>query len=75
MRATGAAASRAFSDCDAACRNRGSPFDVPVEPRRTPGRERPNTRHFEADDFAPSDPTGELREAEERLREPIAVHA
>ena len=31
-------------------------------------------RVFEADDFAPSDPTGELREAEERLREQ-AVHA
>ncbi len=31
---------------------------------------------FEADDFAPSDPTGELREAEERLRARIeAVHA
>jgi hypothetical protein len=28
---------------------------------------------FEAEDFAPSDPTGELREAEERLRAEIAA--
>ena len=28
---------------------------------------------FEADDFAPSDPTGELRQAEERLREQVAA--
>ncbi|HYW11940.1 MAG TPA: YciI family protein [Longimicrobium sp.] len=28
---------------------------------------------FEADDFAPSDPTGELREAEARLREQVAA--
>lgn len=28
---------------------------------------------FEADDFAPSDPTGELREAESRLREQVAA--
>ena len=27
---------------------------------------------FDAEDFAPSDPTGELREAEERLREQVA---
>ncbi|WP_420125012.1 YciI family protein [Longimicrobium sp.] len=30
-------------------------------------------RVFEAEDFAPSDPTGELREAEERLREQVAA--
>lgn len=30
-------------------------------------------RVFEADDFAPSDPTGELREAEERLRQQVAA--
>jgi len=29
---------------------------------------------FEAEDFAPSDPTGELRAAEERLREQAAAH-
>ena len=28
---------------------------------------------FEAEDFAPSDPTGELRAAEERLREQVAA--
>lgn len=28
---------------------------------------------FEAEDFAPSDPTGELREAEERLRQQVAA--
>ena len=28
---------------------------------------------FEAEDFAPSDPTGELREAEERLRTQVAA--
>ncbi|HYR07703.1 MAG TPA: YciI family protein [Longimicrobium sp.] len=33
-------------------------------------------RVFEAEDFAPSDPTGELREAEERLRQQVeAAHA
>jgi hypothetical protein len=33
-------------------------------------------RVFEAEDFAPSDPTGELREAEERLRaQAAAAHA
>lgn len=30
---------------------------------------------FEAEDFAPSDPTGELRAAEERLREQVAALA
>lgn len=30
---------------------------------------------FEADDFAPSDPTGELRAAEERLRAQVAAQA
>jgi hypothetical protein len=30
-------------------------------------------RVFEAEDFAPSDPTGELREAEERLRQQVAA--
>jgi hypothetical protein len=29
---------------------------------------------FETEDFAPSDPTGELRAAEERLRERVAQH-
>ena len=29
---------------------------------------------FEAEDFAPSDPTGELREAEERLRAQVEQH-
>ena len=28
---------------------------------------------FDAEDFAPSDPTGELREAEERLRQQVAA--
>jgi hypothetical protein len=30
-------------------------------------------RVFDAEDFAPSDPTGELREAEERLRQQVAA--
>jgi hypothetical protein len=30
---------------------------------------------FDAEDFAPSDPTGELREAEERLRQQVAARA
>jgi hypothetical protein len=30
-------------------------------------------RVFDAEDFAPSDPTGELREAGERLRERVAA--
>jgi hypothetical protein len=32
-------------------------------------------RVYEAEDFAPSDPTGELREAEERLRKLAAANA